>query len=658
MNTAVTLDSSVACLKGVGPQKQSRLSAIGIYTLRDLLYHFPRSYCDRSQITPLLSAPDTTATFLLTVFTKPTLARIAGGKTIVSFTAGDNSARVRVYFFHQPYLRTAFEVGATYRMSGKLSRKNGILSLANPQFDRKNNPTDDILPTYPLTEGISSHALSLWCREAFSLLPPDAFPESLSREMIERHHFLPLRDALYTLHFPTSGDNRDEALRRMRFETLFHFSKKLLSLRKKKGGAKKLPFQKIDLAPFLSSLPFSLTGAQSRAIEEICRDMYAAPHAMNRLLQGDVGSGKTVVAAAAVYHTVKNGYAAAMMAPTSLLATQHASTLDKLLSPHGIRVALLTGSTTKAQRRILEQKIQNNEVDLLIGTHALLEDWVQIPRLALVITDEQHRFGVNQRKTLALKAAEKNILVMSATPIPRTLAMFMYADLSISVLDELPPNRKPIQTFLVTESYRERIYKFIRGQIAEGHQVYIVCPFVENDDEDDEDRKAVENYFEVLKNEIFPDLSVGYLHGRQKPEIKEQTMAAFASGETALLLSTTVIEVGVDVPNATLMIIENAERFGLSQLHQLRGRVGRGDSTSYCVLFSSVHNQKTKERLSFFASTNNGFKIAEHDLLRRGPGDFFGSRQSGEWNLPLGDGFDLSLFTLAQEEARLALGIQ
>ncbi|HCG34786.1 MAG TPA: ATP-dependent DNA helicase RecG, partial [Clostridiales bacterium] len=553
-DTLVTLDSPVTCLKGIGPKKKERLSALGIHTLKDLLFHVPRGYRDRSIIIPLLESTGEIATYVLTVFTQPLLSRLPAGKKVVSFFAGDDSGRVRVFFFNQPYIRSSFVVGETYRFTGKVMRKGNTLSLANPEFDRKNDLFQTLIPIYPLTDGINNRALSTWCKEAFTLLPPSAWRDTLPEDILTRHRFMSLYEALYTLHFPESGKNREEAARRMAFEELYVFCLKMMALKKKRGGAKKIRFHPVDLTPFLSVLPFTLTSAQEKAIWEICQDFTAAPHAMNRLLQGDVGSGKTVVAAAAIYHTVKNGYAAAMMAPTEILALQHANTMEKLLSPHGIRIALLTGSTVKSKRKVLDEKMQNHEIDLLIGTHALIENTVWMNNLALVITDEQHRFGVKQRKALAMKAEEKNMLVMSATPIPRTLALFMYADLSISVLDELPAGRKPVKTFLLSESYRKRIQDFIRKQVMQRHQVYIVCPWVEDSEEAEEDWKAVESYYHTLKTQIFRDLRVDYLHGRLKSKEKEKKMTDFSRGDTDILLSTTVIEVGVDVPNATVMI--------------------------------------------------------------------------------------------------------
>jgi len=457
------------------------------------------------------------------------------------------------------------------------------------------------------------------------------------------------------IHFPDSEAELTEARRRLVFEELFLLSIGLRGIRARRDHLRVSPMPPVDLTPFYSSLPFSLTGAQQRAIDEILRDM-TSDRPMNRLCQGDVGSGKTMVAAAAIYFAAKNGRQAALMAPTEILAEQHYKGLGPLLEGLGIRCALLTGSMTAATRRSILAQLTSGEIQLAIGTHALISGDVLYRDLGLVITDEQHRFGVAQRAALAGKGSSPHLLVMSATPIPRTLALILYGDLDVSIIDELPPGRQPVDTFSVRTSYHERIYAFLRKHIAEGRQAYIICPMVEENADLPDDRKAVTEYAAHLQNQIFPDLRIAAVHGRMKAKEKEAVMSAFANREADILVSTTVVEVGVDVPNATVMVIENAERFGLSQLHQLRGRVGRGKHKSYCILISDTKNEETRDRLKVMTQTTDGFKIAEEDLRLRGPGDFFGQRQHGLPAMKLADlSCDIQLLTQAQQEAEALL---
>jgi len=500
-------------------------------------------------------------------------------------------------------------------------------SMTNPVFetmDAQPIATRRVLPIYPLTAGLSNAAMLKAVRQALSICDPPA--EILPESVRQKYGILGADRAYYAIHEPQSMAEAELAKKRLIFEEFFVFSAGLSLLRAERARKKSKPYENLDLQPFYNSLPFTLTGAQQRAIDEILKDLRSGA-AMNRLVQGDVGSGKTMIAAAAAYCALQNGHQAAMMAPTEILAEQHYHSLNKLFAPLGVSVALLTGSMTAKQKREVREAIASGEVQLAVGTHALLSETTVFNDLGLVITDEQHRFGVAQRAKLSAKGEDPHLLVMSATPIPRTLALLMYGDLEVSIVNELPPGRQPVETFLVNESYRARINAFIRKQVQENHQCFVVCPAVEESEE--LSVKAATVWAETLQQTVFPDLRIALIHGQMKSAEKEAAMAAFARGEADVLVATTVIEVGVDVPNATLMVIEDADRFGLSQLHQLRGRVGRGDAKSYCILTSQNRNPDTLGRLKALCKTTDGFRIAEEDLKLRGPGDFFGSRQSG-----------------------------
>jgi ATP-dependent DNA helicase RecG len=480
------------------------------------------------------------------------------------------------------------------------------------------------LPIYPLTAGLTNAAVVKAVTQALAVCDPPAeiLPEQVRREF----GILPAERAYQAIHAPNSMEEAELAKRRLIFEEFFVFSAGLSLMRAARAGKAVPAYQNVDLREFTGALPFDLTGAQSRAIGEIVCDLQRGTP-MNRLVQGDVGSGKTMVAAAAAYLAAKNSKQSALMAPTEILAEQHYKGLNKLLAPLGIRTCLLTGAMTVKQKREIREQIAAGQADLVIGTHALLSEATEFKDLGLVIADEQHRFGVRQRSMLSAKGEDPHLLVMSATPIPRTLALLMYGDLEVSILDELPPGRQPVDTFLVDESYRARINAFIRKQVTEGHQAFVVCPAVEEGEA--LELKAAETWAQTLQQTVFPDLKVALLHGQMKGAQKEAIMAEFAEHRADVLVATTVVEVGVDVPNATLMVIEDADRFGLSQLHQLRGRVGRGGAKSYCILVSHNKNAQAKQRMQAFCKTNDGFKIAEEDLRQRSPGDFFGQRQSG-----------------------------
>ena len=622
------LTDPITILKGIGPTKAKQFANLNIFTLEDLICHFPRGYEDRSKLVTIEKLEvDRPACFKAMVMNTPRTAHIRKGLDITKVTVADHTGRLTLTFFNQKFTAEQLQYGTEYIFYGAVSGDFIGYNMTSPVFESLDSPpvtTRRILPIYPLTAGLSNASVLKAVRQALQLCDPpkEIIPEAIRRE----HGILPADRAYYAIHEPTSMEEAEMAKKRLIFEEFFIFSAGLSLMRASRAGKKAPIYANQNLTEFDSALPFRLTGAQQRAIEEIRKDLgKGAP--MNRLVQGDVGSGKTMVAAAAAYLAVKNGHQAAMMAPTEILAEQHYAGLSRLLEPLGIRCQLLTGSLTPKQKRERREAIADGAVDFIIGTHALVTDSTSFHDLGLVITDEQHRFGVGQRSKLGAKGTDTHMLVMSATPIPRTLALILYGDLDVSILDELPPGREPVDTFLVNESYRARLNGFIRKHVSEGHQVYVVCPAVEENEA--LNLKAAETWAETLQQTVFPDLRVALLHGQMKGSQKDAVMSAFAKGEADILVATTVIEVGVDVPNATLMVIEDADRFGLSQLHQLRGRVGRGKVKSYCVLTSHAKNPETLQRIKAFCKTTDGFKIAEEDLALRGPGDFFGSRQSG-----------------------------
>ena len=622
------LTDPITILKGIGPTKAKQLAQLNIHTLQDLICHFPRGYEDRTKLVTIDQLEiDVPACFRAMVMNTPRTAHIRKGLDITRVQVADHTARLNLTFFNQKFTTEQLQYGQEYIFYGAVTGDYGGYGMTSPSFERLDAPpvtTRRILPIYPLTAGLSNAAMGKAVRQALSICDPPQ--EILPPEIRQQFGILPAERAYFAIHEPASMEEAELAKKRLIFEEFFIFSAGLSLMRATRAGIKAAPYENTDLSPLLGALPFSLTGAQSRAIAEIQRDLTRGTP-MNRLVQGDVGSGKTMVAAAAAYLAVSNGHQAALMAPTEILAEQHQASLSRLFAPLGIRTLLLTGSLTAKEKRLAREAIAAGDADLIIGTHALLTDATTFHDLGLVIADEQHRFGVAQRAALAQKGSDPHLLVMSATPIPRTLALLLYGDLDVSVIDQLPPGREPVDTFLVGESMRARINAFIRKQCAEGHQCYVVCPAVEETEE--LNIKAASVWAQTLQQTVFPDLRVALLHGQMKGQEKEAVMAAFARGEADILVATTVIEVGVDVPNATLMVIEDADRFGLSQLHQLRGRVGRGKAKSFCILTSRNKNQQTLARLKALCATTDGFKIAEEDLALRGPGDFFGSRQSG-----------------------------
>ena len=644
------LTDPITILQGIGPAKAKQFANLNIFTLGDLICHFPRGYEDRTKLVTIDSLEaDRPACFKAVVMNSPRTSHIRKGLDMTKVQVADHTARLNITFFNNRFVTDHLQYGREYIFYGAISGDFTGYSMTNPVFESLDSQpvtTRRILPIYPLTAGINNAAILRAVRQALSLCDPPAeiIPEPVRRQ----YGILPAERAYYAIHEPTSMEEAELAKRRLIFEEFFVFSAGLSLLRASRGGRQTTPYAQTDMQPFFGALPFTLTGAQLGAIEEIRQDVTSGVP-MNRLVQGDVGSGKTMVAAAAAYLAARNGHQAALMAPTEILAEQHFQSLSKLFAPMGIRLALLTGSMRDKAKRETREAIAAGQVDFVIGTHALLTDATQFGNLGMVIADEQHRFGVAQRSKLSAKGTDPHMLVMSATPIPRTLALIMYGDLDVSILNELPPGRQAVDTFLVGESYRARINAFIRKQVSEGHQCFVVCPAVEENEE--LNIKSAEVWAETLQKTVFPDLRVMLLHGQMKGADKETIMAAFARGEGDILVATTVIEVGVDVPNATLMVIEDADRFGLSQLHQLRGRVGRGSAKSYCILTTHNRNAETTQRLKALCKTTDGFKIAEEDLKLRGPGDFFGSRQSG---LPTFRVADLSLDLQTLKDAQAA----
>lgn len=649
LHTTLTPDTPVRYLKGVGPKTAERFEKLGILTLSDLLCHYPRRYLDFSKPYSIAEAPaDTECVVKAEVFAKPGGRILPGGRRMERITAGDDVSSLEITWFNNPYAAQKLELGQEYYFQGIVT--GGMLrrQMVNPQVRTdaqvKSSPFEAV---YPQTEGLTSSAIAKCVRQ---LLPhAELLPDPLPPEMLKKYRLLSKADAVRAIHCPATEEEAFAARRRLIYEELLVLQLGIGRMKNHGAASTGAPMKKADASPFWESLPFSPTGAQRRAVEEILTDM-SGETSMNRLLQGDVGSGKTLVAAAAIWACIRAGYQAALLAPTEILASQHAENLNRLLSPFGMRAALLTGGMKAAARRTTLAAIRDDEADLIVGTHAILSEGVEFARLGLAVVDEQHRFGVRQRGLLAEKAANPHLLVMSATPIPRTLGLLMYGDLDISLLDELPPGRKPVKTRCITGKKRADLYGFLDREIDSGRQVYIVCPAIE--DAGGSGLNAVKSYYEDIAKAYLPDRRVGLMHGKLKPKEKAEVMDDFKSGRLDALVSTTVIEVGVDVPNATVMVIENAERYGLSALHQLRGRVGRGAAESWCFLVSDNASESVQKRLKFLCSTSDGFAVAQYDLETRGPGDFFGSRQHGLPTLQIADLMnDTRTLHAAQSEA-------
>ena len=654
------LDMSVGKLRGIGKVKLEAFNRLGIFTLSDLLNHFPTRYENRGFITSLAEGKiGVSQSYILTVSTAPKGARLRGGMTMVKFRAFDESGSVEIIYFNQPYIKDKFAVGETYRFYGKLIEKKGKYSISSPVAEHydESDALPELYAVYRLSPPLNKNIIRDCVAQALVLCKGELF-DSIPNEIREKYSLASRTFALENIHIPSGILALDRAARRLAFDELFETALAVRVLKRNQAKSFAVRMKNTDISAYLSMLPFTLTDAQSRAVNDIISDMSRGKRdvteRMSRILVGDVGCGKTVCAAAAMYMTVNNGYQALIMAPTEILASQHYKDLAPQFASLGFNVEKLTGSTTAAEKRRIKTGLADGSINAVIGTHALIEDDVIFENLGLCVCDEQHRFGIAQRANLLRKSPMAHMLVMTATPIPRTLSLVLFGELCISKIDTLPPGRQKVGTYFVTESYRERLNAFIKKQIDDGGQVYVVCPAVEPKEDDLEDGALSVSVFESevappLKSAVafastlaskFPDANVSYIHGKLKNAEKNDIMERFANGEIKILVSTTVIEVGINVPNASLMIVENAERFGLSQLHQLRGRVGRGTRQSHCVLVSDTDGEIAKKRLTLMTKTNDGFVIAEEDLRMRGPGDFLGvdgARQSG-----VGDNYRMS----------------
>ncbi len=644
-------------LKGVGEKRATLFHRLGVHTVGDLLALYPRQYEDWSKICLIGDAPEGDKCCIrATAVNAPTEHRIRKGLTLYKFTVTDGLNGLHVTLFNNKYAAASVKAGEDYLLFGTVEHKFHRFEMSAPLIARAENG-DRIRPIYPQTAGLNSAAIERTVRAAFDLVGDAVAEEVLPADMMRRYQLISRCDAVRCIHFPPHAEALAAARKRLVFEELLILQLGLLRLKGHTRRGTSVRVTHDESEAFCRLLPFTLTGAQRRAMADAVRDMQS-DRPMNRLVQGDVGSGKTAVAAGVAYTLIQNGWQAAMMAPTEILARQHHASLSALLEPAGIRVGLLVGSMTAAEKRTVLEGLADGSLAFAVGTHALLSDKVTFHALGLVITDEQHRFGVAQRAKLCAKGRDPHRLVMSATPIPRTLALMIYGDLDVSILDELPPGRQPIATFAVGTDKRERALKYVEKFLAEGRQGYIVCPLIAEDEEEPQSELvAAEEYYQQLQRTPLGRYRIGLLHGKMKGTQKDAVMAAFAAHELDLLVSTTVIEVGVGVPNAVIMVLENAERFGLAQMHQLRGRVGRGKHASTCILISDSRTPDTKQRLKVMCDTNDGFRIAEEDLKLRGPGDFFGNRQHGLPMLTIADlKGDLNVLQQAQNEAVAIIG--
>lgn len=618
--------TDIKYIKGVGDVVAGLFGKLGIFTVGDLLFNFPRDYEDWSKITPIMETQfGVNCCIRARITNAPEGSRTRGGAMLFKAVATDGNGLLMLTFFNNKYVVNQLFEGEEYLFFGKINQTiMGGREMLSPRFVKASD-NDKIHPVYRQTEKLTTKKIETVVANALSALR-GGIEETLPQYLIEKYRLMGLEESIRNMHFPENDEQLRLARRRLVFEELLGMQLGLIFLRERSRSSTSVRIQHDKTQEFYDSLPYSPTNAQKRCINECIEDMKTS-RPMNRLLQGDVGSGKTTVAAALIHNAVENGYQCALMVPTEVLAEQHFKSLSKLFEGR-VNIALLTGSVKAAEKKKIKSALAEGKTDLVVGTHAIISDDVQFKKLGFVITDEQHRFGVNQRTALAKKGLNSHTLVMSATPIPRTLGLIIYGDLDISIIDELPKGRQPIETYCVGPEYRERLYKFIKKHIDEGRQGYVICPLVE-EGETETDLIPAQEYAEYLQNEVFVGYNVGLLHGKMKPKQKDEIMRKFADGEIQLLVSTVVVEVGIDVPNAAVMMIENAERFGLSQLHQLRGRIGRGQFKSTCVLVSGVQNEDSKKRLDVMCKTTDGFVIAEEDLKQRGPGDFLGSRQHG-----------------------------
>lgn len=645
-------------VKGVGPNNLPLLQKLGINTLGDLITFFPRNYEDRSKpkrINELVDGEEALIDVICASQINET--RFARNKVMLKMIVRDETGDCVLTWFNQTYLKNKFKIGERYQFYGKVSIKYGRIEMTRPVFDKQglNKNTGKIIPIYPLTYKLSQNKLRSIIENGLKLVLGQ-LEETIPEYILKEYNLEEINTALKQIHFPTSFENYNKARRRFVFEELLTVQLALSSLKSRYvQETDGIVFDRnVKMSDVINSLPFSLTKAQLRVLEEIDDDM-ETNKPMNRLLQGDVGSGKTIVSIIAAYKAAKSGYQSAIMAPTAILAEQHMQEFTNVLSKFGIKCELLLGGMRAKKRAEVLDKLKNGEIDVLIGTHALIVEDVEFKKLGLVVTDEQHRFGVRQRANIVSKGTNPDVLVMTATPIPRTLALILYGDLDISIIDELPPNRKKIETYPVTKNMERRVEEFIRSNVQSGRQAYVVCPLVEDSEEFD-NFKSVSEIADKYKNNVFPEFRVEYLHGKMKQKEKDEIMSKFKEGTIQVLVSTTVIEVGVNVPNANIMVVQNAEHFGLAQLHQLRGRVGRGEYQSYCILIYEGNSKTTRERMKIMKDTDNGFIVAEKDLELRGSGEFFGTRQHGLPEFKIANLFeDVSIL---KEVQRLSIQIE
>lgn len=647
------LNENIQFVKGIGPKKAEKMARLGIFTVKDALYYFPRQFEDRSRQKKIFQLEEGEKTSVRVKIDR--INSVSRRKfSITEFYVSDDTGKAKLVFFNKAYLRNTFRVGDIVKVFGSVKKNLGpVTELHNCEieYDKLDKNTGIIVPVYSLTAGVGNKEVMGMIRNIFES-SDISIDEYLPKWLVDKYNLCGVDFAIKNMHFPEKKENVKIAMYRLIFEELLFLQLGLFTVKGNNKVGKGIRFQRHkDMDKIEEKLPFKLTRAQQKAYDEIIEDM-TSDRIMNRLVQGDVGSGKTVVAQLALANCVLNGYQGAYMAPTEILAKQHMESFKDFFEGTGIRVEVLTGSSTKKEAREILEDLASGQVDILIGTHALIEDRVEFASLGLVITDEQHRFGVNQRGRLTSKSENPDVLVMTATPIPRTLALILYGDLDISIIDELPPGRKPIETLAIEKRKRESYYMSkVRSEIEKGRQVYVVCPLVE--ESETLDLKSASEVYDELRYDFFKDLRVGLLHGKMKASEKDQVMEAFKNHELDILVSTTVIEVGVNVPNASLMIIENAERFGLAQLHQLRGRVGRGSEKSYCTLIYGSKTEICRHRMAIMEETNDGFKISEKDLELRGPGDFFGTRQHGLPELRVANLFKhMKILRLVQKEAR------